>query len=195
MQTENPSEENRAIAHCVAMAFGGTFRVNNYYDEAEQLSIPILWCSDRPVHGVTSYSTVGLSDYPMRQEEKEFPARLELVGACGTATELFPNLLSTASFYIMRSQWLCYPGVVLQDAVTSYGLSSTMSHLYFTAPFLWEKKLTTLKFKTKTVAWLLAMPISVPELKYRDAHGDKELELLFERAHIDVFDVNRPSAV
>src|ERR1039458_10854842 len=83
------SAENKTIARHVAKAFGGSPRVHEYADRPERLTVGILYSRDRPRAGVTSYSTIRLSDHPMPWGDGEFPTRLELAGACVSEAELF----------------------------------------------------------------------------------------------------------
>jgi hypothetical protein len=185
------SPENKMIARHIASAFGGTPRVIEYADRPEQLTVGILSSRDRPQESITSYSTIGLSDHPMRWGEGEFPTRLELAGACVNTAENFPNLLASAAFHIMRTDYVYHPGTVIPD----YGLPPKLPHLYLTAPFLWENELKTLDCGTKKVSWLLAMPISEPECRYLRELGDEAFERLLEGRHADVFDPDRPSVI
>lgn len=195
------TEENKALARIALSAFGGTWSksgswsVIEYRDTNETLAVDILFCPDSPTTGIKSYSTIGLSDYPMYQDGKEFPVRLELVGACKSAVDWFPNLLASTAFYVMREGWLCSPDSVLQNAVDEYAPGKEMRHLYFTAPFMWTDKLTSVQLTTKKVAWLLAVPISEAEYKYRQKYGDHRLEDLLEIKEVDFFDIGRTSAV
>jgi hypothetical protein len=95
----------------------------------------------------------------------------------------------------MRTGKLCYPGSALPDYVREYYPSTTVPHLYFTTPFLWEGSLVSLDCGNKTVSWLLAMPISDAEIGFLTDRGDDALEDLFETHQIDIFDLNRPSTV
>jgi antitoxin YqcF len=188
------SAENKAVAKQAWTAFGGTPNVRAFHHDTEELCVDILRCDDRPDEGVTSYSTVGLSDCLMLKEDgTEFPARLEIAGACATASELFPNILGSAAFNIMRTRRLCGPGSVMAGCVREYYPSTTVPQLYFTAPFLWEDTLRALDCGTKRVCWLLAIPISDHEQTFLRQHGDTALEDLFEEQQIDIFDLNRAS--
>ncbi|MFN7949732.1 MAG: suppressor of fused domain protein [Blastocatellia bacterium] len=189
------SPENRMIARYVATVFGGTPRVADYADRSEQLTVGILDCRDRPREGVTSYSTIRLSDHPMQWGEREFPVRLELAGVCANTAEYFPNVLASAAFCIMRSEAVYHPGTVMPDYVRLSFAAATLPHLYLTAPFLWENELTMLDCGTKKVSWLLAMPISEPEYSYLKQYGDEALERLLEAQHADVTNPERPSVV
>jgi hypothetical protein len=187
--------ENKLVARHVLEAVGGTPQVNEYVHDTEDLTIDILRCADRPTQGVTTYSTIRLSDSPMLKGEEEFPVRLEMVGACASKNEFFPNVLAAAAFCIMWTRRLVYPGAVLENYVKEYYPSTPVPHLYLTAPFLWEGTLKTLDCVTKKVSWLLAIPISESEKQYLHTHGDSELEGVFEQEQIDIFDLKRVSTV
>lgn len=183
------------IARYVAAVFGGTPRVADYADRLEQLTVGILDCRDRPRAGVTSYSTIRLSDHPMKWGDGEFPVRLELAGVCANTADYFPNLLASAAFCMLRSEAVYHPGTVLPDYVRQAFDATQLPHLYLTAPFLWESELTMLDCETKKVSWLLAMPISESEYAYLKQHGEQALERLLEAQHADVTNPDRPSVV
>jgi hypothetical protein len=129
----------------------------------------------------------------MLKDGQEFPARLEIAGACASADEFFANILASAAFCIMRTKRLYFPGSVMPNYVREYYSTTTVPNLYFTAPFIWEDSLKTLDCGTKKVSWLLAMPISDAEQDYLNEHGDDALEDLFEKHQIDIFDLTRTS--
>lgn len=189
------SPENRSIARYVATVFGGRPRVHEYADESETLTVGILFSHDRPQEGVTSYSTVKLSDHPMRWGDGEFPVRLELAGVCANTAKLFPNILASAAFTIMRSDAVYHPGTVIQDLVRQSYPTLKLPHLYLTALSLWEHELRMLDCGTKKVSWLIAMPISDSEYSYLKEHGDRALDRLFESRQIDVSNLDRSSVL
>jgi hypothetical protein len=190
------STENKVIAKYALNAIGGVPNVQAYHHNTETLSVDMLRCGDRPYSGVTSYSTIGLSDHPMFIDDgSEFGTRIELAGACATAAEFFPNVLASAAFCIIRTKKLYSPGSVMAGYVREYYPSTTVPHLYFTAPFLWEDSLKAIECETKKVSWLLVVPISDAELEFLRKNGDDALEDTFERHQIDIFDLNRASAV
>ena len=126
----------------------------------------------------------------------EFPTRLELVGASYSKNNLFPDVLGTAAFTIIRSQKPCVPGTVIPNCVVEYFPETHLPHLYFTAPFSWEDdSFDELKLPLKTVNWLQAFPISQAEYEFENEFGNEKLEDLFEENEIDVFDMERPSVV
>jgi hypothetical protein len=195
------TEENKELARMAVSAFGkkwsydGSWSIVKYRDANEELAVDILSCFDSPTTGINSYSTIGLSDYPMHKAGKEFGLRLEVAGMSKSSVEWFPNLLSSVAFYVMRTGRLCAPGFVWQNAVEEYASGLEMRHLYFTAPFMWGDTLGCVQLTNKKVAWLLAVPTSEAEYKYRKKYGDHSLEHLLEIKDVDFFDVERPSVV
>lgn len=189
------SGDNKALARYALKAFGGSPHVQAYYHDTEALSVDILKCEDRPCKGVTSYSTIGLSDTPMFKDGEEFSVRLELSAACSSVNTQFANVIASAAFCIVRSKRLYHPGATLQGYVREYFASSSVPHLYLTAPFLWESELKMLSLESKKVCWLLAMPISESESQYLGVYGDDALESLFEEHQVDIYDLNRSSVV
>lgn len=187
---KNVSPENKAMARHVANIVGGSPHVHIYDHDTIDLSIAILSSEDRPVSGVTTYGTLGMSDYPMLLEGREYPTRLELIGACSSEDREFANVVAAAGFCLMRTNRLLGPGSVLREYVAEYFPNSSVPHLYFTAPFLWPT-LETTQFGPKTVSWLLAMPIADAEASFLELHGDQALETLFEKQQIDLYDLNR----
>ena len=189
------SKENKIIARSLVSIFGGKPSVNLWWDERETTSVAILKCADAPQRGVASYATVNLSDHPVMMDGKPYPARVEIVGACAAETGHFPNVISTCAFYIIKDKWFIAPGVIYPDIVTMYPMSKTLAHVMFVPPFLWDERLKTMTFESKTVAFLMAVPISEMERRYAEEHGAEALETLFEDKQIDVFDIDRPSVV
>jgi hypothetical protein len=189
------SKDNKTIAMTVASAFGGKPSVQRFWDEPKKNYIDILSCADRPQEGVTSYSTIGLSDAPLYKNGSEYPARVEFVSACGSHFSSFDNALATAAFNIINSNWFCYPGAIFSDVLAMYDISQTMRHFLFVPPFLWEDTLKTITVGSKTVAWLFAVPVSDGEKYFAQEHGADALEDLFEEKQIDIFNLERKSVV
>lgn len=78
------SDSSKAVAKTAAAAFGGKPKVTRFWDDDHHNSVDILSCEDGPQKGVTAYSTVGLSDWPLYYGDEEYHTRLEMVGACGS---------------------------------------------------------------------------------------------------------------
>jgi hypothetical protein len=189
------SVANKVIAKTVSDIFGGSPRIIRYWDDARRNCVDLLSCIDCPQVGVTSFSTIGLSDHPLYKNGNEYPVRTELVGACGNSFTAFDRAISTAAFCVINSKWFASPGAIFPDILSMYKCSDTLQHLFFVPPFLWEHKLATLSLPKKQVAWLLVVPISENERKLASSEGSGELEKLFELKQIDIFNLNRPSVI
>lgn len=187
--------EKKVIAKMVAKAFGGQPKVIRYWDEKDENCIDILSCIDQPQKGITSYSTIGVSDYSNIIDSKNVDIRIELVGICSNTIEFFPNILSTAAFCIINSKWSGFPDAIFPNVIGMYDKSITMHHLLFTDPFIWDDTLETLKFGDKRVAWLLLVPISDAELRYAETEGVDKLQKLLADNQVDISDINRVSVV
>lgn len=189
------SIENRKIANIVLDVFGGKPTVCTYADENNLSKIDILSCEDRPYKAVTSYSTIGLSDFSIGLEVGCTPLGIEIVGASGSEFEKFSNIISTCAFNVINSHFKCYPDAIFQGVVDMYYPSFSMKHILFVPPFGWDKEFETLDFPTKKVAWLLAVPISEIEIRFADEKGVDILKSLFNEKQIDIYNLNRRSVV
>lgn len=189
------SEDNKVIARAALAALGGKPNIAAYWDEDGRHSVDLLACKDQPQKGVTSYSTIGLSSFPIKRDGVEIDLRVEFVGACSSSVSEFGNIVATAAFCVINSKWSCAPGVIFPDVVGMYNCSRTLKHLLLVSPFLWGNKLEALELSSKSVVWLLLIPISEAELQYAQAEGSSMLEGLFEEHQIDIFNINRSSIV
>jgi hypothetical protein len=191
----NASTENKSIAKTLANALGFNPSVYRYKDENNELSIALFSCTDPIDPNVRFYSTVGLSDYPTYQDGEEFPTRVEVLGAAYKDADYYPNVIGTIALYSIREKFFCSPGSVLENALTMYAPHTNLPHVLFCPPFLWPDKLDTLKFESKIVDWVLAVPITEKERQYREEYGTEGLENLLEVKGVDIFDLNRASTV
>jgi hypothetical protein len=194
MKQPKVSETAKTTAKRAAAAIGGAPSVHIYWDEDERSHVGLLSSADRPDRGVTTYSTVGLAEHPVHRNDEEMPFRLEFCGACRSEFAAFDQIIATAAFFVINSKWYCEPGMIFDGLVSMYDASSTMEHLLFLPPFLWED-LSEFHVDDLTVAWLLAVPISDAERGYAVRHDWNKLEDLFVERQIDIFDLERPSEV
>lgn len=187
------SPENQSIARAILEVFRGTPNVWSYLDENEKSKVDILSCEDVPAKSITSYSTIGLSDFSIDLRSGETPLGLELVGACRTGYEAFPNILATCAFNIINSGYKCRPGAIFQHIVEMYYPGIEMKHILFIPTFGWRREFTTLEFATKKVTWLCVVPISDEENAYAAEKGVDALESLFEEKQTNIHDLGRRS--
>lgn len=163
------------------------------WDDNHKSDIYVMEAADRPQKGVISYATIGLSEHPLIRNGAEFNARVELLGACGSAFPGFNRVLATLAFCIINSKWFCAPGVIFPDVMDMYGISVTMNDIYFANPFLWEGGFKSTKIADRATAWLLAVPVSKQETDFARRYGPAKLEELFAAKDIDIFNLNRAS--
>jgi hypothetical protein len=191
------SKENKMIAKQVLSVFGGKPQVNVYRHDHEKIDVDIIACQDRPCDGVTSFGTIRLSDFAIFQNGKEFPTRIELIAACASYNSMFPNIMASVAFCIIRSKMFVQPGSVLPNYVKEYYPESPLPHVLLTTPLqnLWDGDLKTTDLGSKKVSWLMMVPISEGEFQYLQKNGSDGLESLFEENQIDIFDLDRESVV
>lgn len=192
------SEENKKLSNYITSIVGINKMIDRYYDEDEKNFIDIFTCDDPLYPTIKICGTIGVSDYPNKIEmnDNSFKdIRIELlIGGYKESNEL-NNIISTAGFYITKNGWECQPGSVFMRIIEMYFETSEMKHIMFISPFLWQDKLKPLKLETKTVHWLFCIPISDKELEYKMKNGASALEDIFQEKDIDIFDINRKSAI
>lgn len=190
------SNKQKALAkHTASALMVDKPPIFRYLDNEKKNEVHVLQAVNSPQQGVTSYATVGLSDHPLILQGNEFDARVEIVGACGSAYVDFGNVLATLAFCIINSRWFSAPGIIFPDAMQMYDPSLAMSDIYFAHPFLWGDRLKSIRLEEKNIGWLLAVPTSKEETSFAQRFGPEKLEALFTERDIDIFDLNRASVV
>lgn len=186
--------EKKLIAQKILQIVGGKPKVVEYKDEEKKSNIDIFIGGDTPFKGMNTYSTIGLSDYSIGLLVEDKELRVEFIGSCESEYRKYANILSSCAFNIINTQFSCSPGTVYSDVVSEYYKETTMKHILFTAPFLWED-IETLEMSDYYVTWLMMVPISNKEFDFLKMNGAEELEILFEKNDINLFDLNRKSVV
>jgi hypothetical protein len=186
-------EYGKPTARKVAAAFGGTPRFKKHWDEAEQNSIDILSCGDRPSEGLVSYSTLGLQRHPNVIDGEDI--RIELCGIATPDVPSFADVIATIAFYVMKDRWRAAPGITYESMVGMYNLPVMLKHIVFAEPLEWEELSSVDLAGDVVVRWLLVIPISDSELQLKLDKGWDTLEKLFAEKEIDYWDLNRPSVV
>ena len=82
-------EHLKIIAHKELDVLGGEPDVTQYWDENNQKSIDILVCADRPIDGVQSCATIGLSEIDIDMESDGKDLRIELLGTCDIQEDIW----------------------------------------------------------------------------------------------------------
>ncbi len=181
-----PTERQKQIYKQLYPIIGIEPKVIRYGDDINENFVFIMEVPDPIDKNVMFYSTIGLSDYEMK---------CEILFSAYKRNEEAGNIISSCAFFVMKEKWKLNKGVVFEDIVKMYNKSSEMKHIYFTEPYLWEDKLEDFQVNNEPVFFLLAIPISDKELIYKNEKGVEELENLFEKKGINIFDLNRKSVV
>lgn len=189
------TESSKLVERKLVEAFGCKPTITSYLDGDGPGSVDIASASDTPDIGITSYSTVNLSDHPMYVGGREHETRVEIAGAAPRQVPRFANVISSAAFGVMNQKLACYPGVVFPDVISRYQLSATMRHVMFSEAYLWPRLDTSLRLPDRLVSWVLVIPIADSELEFANLHGWQSLGRILERHDIDVYDLQRKPVV
>jgi len=192
---EGRPDLRRIVRSQIAKAFRAPGVTSSHAAGEGREPIEVVACADCPAPGVVSYATVGLANDPVYHGGQATQTRVELLTA---AYARYPNVaaaLASAAFRISQDRWFCAAGIVFPDVLELYEISSTLTDFYFSPPFLWTERPTTVEIDGLSLAWLLAVPIARSESVYAVAHGPLELERRLEDSGVDVFDWNRPAVI
>jgi len=189
-----PTERSKQVARQLARIFGGRAQVHLFGDDNEESSVFVLTCHDAPQKGISTYATVSLVDTELSHDGKKISLRGEIIAACRSDAKQIDNAVATAAFYVLNSGYELYPGSIFPEVLKVVGASKKLKHFLFTAPFLWPN-LEFIEVDHVRVGPLLAVPITDDEMGFAVEKGPAELERLFEKEQIDIFDINRPSII
>lgn len=183
------------IAKTISQVVEGTPKVLEYTDQNGVSKIDVYIGENRPYEDVTTYSTIGLSNYDIglkSNDDKDI--RVEFIGACESKFAKFGNILSSCAFNVINDHFSCQPGTIYPNVVNEYYDDLSMKHILFTDPFLWEN-LEYIETPGSHITWLMTVPISNNEFEFAKNNSVEELENLFAEKEINIFDLNRESVI
>lgn len=198
MSTGKPEvvSEDKQVVRKVSAAFGGTQSIERHLDLTRKFEISILCAPDRPIHGVNSYSTVGLWRTALEALPNNEPVRLEIVAAFPADKDGFREILASAAFRVQRTRKAATAGQVFPDYVREWYPKSTVPHLFFTMPSTWgEGALDAMTMGNLEVRFLQILPIAQSEYEYLLEHGEDALEMKLIGGAVDFYDLKRKAAV
>lgn len=188
--------ENRRIAKYIADIFEGDHtEIQRFWDAKKENHIDIL-ISTYETDDSVSFSTIGLSDHPLMEQGNDSGLRVEFVGTCDAEQADFANgagfanILATAAFRVINSGWFCYPLMIYPNIVKEI-TETTLEHILFTPPFVWEPDISTLDLETKRVLWLMIVPISESEYAFAIDNSPEGLEDKLAEAEVEIRDLER----
>jgi hypothetical protein len=187
---KKPSSDTKLVARHAISTFGAPPSVWRFTCERECFSLDIGGCADRPVAGVVSYTTIGLSDCGVVTGGAP-PVHVELAAACAADWPLFPNILAGAAMLLVRRQKEVKAGDAIRDVIAEFYPRDGIKHLYLARPFLWGQRLETLRGEAKSIAWLLAVPVTGDELLYLETQGGDGLEQLYRQRPSEMYSLGR----
>jgi antitoxin YqcF len=196
--SESLSDENLSIYKYITNLFGGkaSSKASNEAGSGANLyGFDIITCRDTPIEKVNSYSTLALSDYFIGKDKNNISLGVELLGACGSKNDRFDAIIDSCAFTILTNHLFCPPGTILENMVQKHYPESSMKHVLLHNPFGWDQEVETLYFPSKTVVWLLCVPISIAECDYAKQLGVNSLNARFEKEQIDIYNLDRNSII
>jgi hypothetical protein len=184
-------ENDKMLARYLKSVLGGVPAVSKYWDDDRRRNIDIFSVNDRPVSGVSTLSTLGLSGFDIGLVSGGAQLGVELVFPLAKAFESAANIVASIAFGVVNSEYFPKPDAIIPRIVELYYPKTNLPHILLTAPFLWN--LETQEFEKKKVAWLQMVPISDAERNFALRESVGALEDAFEAKQIDVFTLSRPS--
>jgi hypothetical protein len=190
MNTPTPFE--RELGKLVRLKLGEQTKVVRFADEGEINDVYIVSSLNFPVDGVSSYASVGLSRNMQGIGVKG--VKVEIIAACATLTPDFDNLVASCVFDSIKNGSNIVYGASIANVIMQYQISSSLKHVVFVTPFLWHG-MDKFLVENEAVFYLMMLPISDNERLYLIDRGIDELEKVFNDKQIDIYDINRPSAL
>lgn len=184
---------NNEVAQREVDIFNREPTVKRCWDLLEEKNIYILKCFDIPQKGVQSCGTVGLNNTDIGLQSSGRELRVELLGASDVKIEKFEQIIASVALDVMDSH-KCYPGYIAENIISQYIAESDMKHVLLTDPFLWENT-ESLLIENTYIAWLMIVPISHAEYEFAKKSGVDELEKIFEKNEIDIYNIYRRSVI
>jgi hypothetical protein len=140
--------------------------------------------------------TINLSYYPLLHDGKLITDyKTEIMAVCPKRDEkIFGSIIATCAHCVINYQYYCCPYNIFPNVIKSQNISSEMKHVFFTPPFLFPEKLSSVIIDNIEIMWLMVTPISNEEYQYAIDHSVEELGGLFEDNKIEYWNLNRMSA-
>lgn len=179
-----PTESHKNWARIVASVTEGTPSVSKWFDERETTSLDIL-----SIKGDGKVcASIGLMDV-------DHNPPTELLMDSTDETIKLENLISMASFFIVKNGWKVKPGAVFEDLVKEYHPELSLKHLLFLPQFRWGETLSRVDLCDRTIYPLLVIGITDSELNYIRNNGLEELERIWLKNNVDVFNWHRGTCI
>jgi hypothetical protein len=156
--------------------------------------IEVLRFADVPERTVTTYASLGVCDHAWSDPDRP---RVELLLGAAVDEAVVPQIIANVAFHLVDKDFFPEPGTIVRDIVAvlqAGGVSERLPHVYFMPPTPWSL-FPQLDAGPPRIELVAAVPVSDREYRYWKQYGPKELERVFERARVDLFDLARASAL
>lgn len=156
-------------------------------------SVAVVPFGDCPARGLTSWATVGASEFETPYSTPEGRAiRVEFVAAVDGKLVRFGEAVASCAFEV-SPQTKVQPGTVYRDAVGRVYSPVSTPHLFSVSPFVWDAGVESYSDDDVYVTWLQLVPITDAEAEFAKTHGAEALEDAFMRGQPDLYSVTRES--
>lgn len=149
-----------------------------------------------PFEGATTFSTIGVSDYPLwNAEHKTFFQEAVIVAKKEFGVKNLPGILMQVADSLLDSEHLILRGEVIGPAGSLFE-GSDLEALYATSPVYFDEEFHVFKQSSeKEIIMVWLVPITKSEAAYVTEFGWKQFEELLEQVDPDLTDFHRESIV
>lgn len=198
-----PSEFEKAVLVYEQKRLGRFSQVVANKSADESITIPVALASGSPEAGLSTYATIGLSQFDNGlTSESGNRIGIELIVTGREENTFLASGLADAALNIASGEYQAKPGIVFPGIFDGYGPNITTPHGLLWYPFAWDIGFDGLSRDGIDVEWLLVIPVSNDEVSFIAANGPgfkgagvEKLIDTFESDAVDIYDTGRSSAV
>jgi hypothetical protein len=166
-----------------------------YHGVEDTVAVSVLAAVDQPEVGVTSWATVGMSAIGNRWRTDDGRAvRIELLAAARSEHVAMGAALAGCAFNVAAGDYVAAANVIFPDVIAVNDPTVGMKHAMLTAPFLWSVP-TPDGQSGRVTRWLQVVPVDDAEFEFARRYGVDMLQGRLLKERIDVYNLNRASAV
>lgn len=197
------TQKQRTILEYTQSRVGTLSSVREWVDTRDSVRVPVGIATGSPELGLTSYATLGLSDFSIDLRSDDGASlRVELVGVAREEADVFLNGFGKCAINIAGKSYQPMPGRILPNVFDDHSAVVSTPHGLLWYPFAWDTKFGALRIDQTEIEWLTVIPITDSEFslvrEVGAGFGGKGVEHLldlFEERRVDVWDLTRASAV
>lgn len=157
-------------------------------------SLNLIECGNIPQVGVTSYATVGMSQYTDLLTGDGRNLGVELVAAAGSNWEVIKSGLIGSALNVASGKHGIWPDTIFPDVMSGFDQAVSVPHALLVSPFLWND-IDDLESDDLVITWLMMVPVSDQEFLFADLNGVQALNARLLEAQPDVYNLMRPSVI